>query len=414
VEFETAPLTASLVERSRTQTADGLDFHYSLVEPETPDSPAVVWEAVENPREYEQTFRPTRLPGFDGAGAVVPADDHELLGYSVAVARGEDGRWRRSVDLREWRREPVTVAAGGAVFGAYHVVADEPITPGKYENGVAGDDGFTLVVWPTDAPGPDGESAFEGRTVPELPFGGPTTWYHEADAGTEIYLVPSAERAAVPARFEFTLHNYARERVGITDGPLFKLVEGAWYRVRSGVPLAPLRVEPGETTTTTLELFGSAPMTDDYWDVGHLGGGRYAYTVYRGGHERRYAAMFDLEAPAVSPTPEAGIDVDRDDETVVVTTPEWGDADEHSPRSELTVERTDRDADRRVVAEQLFRRRFRAYRNALLAFEPGVERVVLRTDWSTVVETAGLDDLELTVAYDGERFRVAGEDPLRE
>jgi hypothetical protein len=76
----------------------------------------VVWEAVENPREYEQTFRPTRLPGFDGAGAVVPADDHELLGYSVAVARGEDGRWRRGTDLREWRREPVTVAAGGAVF----------------------------------------------------------------------------------------------------------------------------------------------------------------------------------------------------------------------------------------------------------------------------------------------------------
>ena len=47
VEFETAPLTASLVERSWTQTTDGLKFHYSLVEPETPDSPAVVWAAIE-------------------------------------------------------------------------------------------------------------------------------------------------------------------------------------------------------------------------------------------------------------------------------------------------------------------------------------------------------------------------------
>ena len=67
--------------------------------------------------------------------------------------------------------------------------------------------------------------------------------------------------------------------------------------------------------------------------------------------------------------------------------------------------------ERRVVAEQLFRRRFRAYRNTLPAFEPGVERLLLRTDWSTVDETAGLDDRELTVAYDGERFHVEGETP---
>ena len=413
VEFETAPLTASLVERSWTQTTDGLKFHYSLVEPETPDSPAVVWAAIENAQAYEQTFRPDRVPGFDGSATIVPTENHDLLGYSVGVTRGDDGRWRRNADLREWREDPVIIGAGGVVFGEYHLVAGDPITPGRYDNGPSGDVRFTVTVWPTDAPGPDGESAFEGRSVPEPPFGGPVVWYHEADAGTEVYLEPSTERVTAPGRVEFTLRNYARQRVSISDGPLFKLVEGSWYRVKSG-GVGAIEVEPGETTRTTLGLFDGQSTTDDYWYVGHLGGGRYAYTINRGGQERRYAAMFDLEAPTVSPGLEEGVDVERDGEEVVVTTPEWNDADKHSPRSELIVERTDRDADRRVVAEQLFRRRFRAYRNTLPAFEPGVERLLLRTDWSTVDETAGLDDLELTVAYDGERFHVEGENPYTE
>jgi hypothetical protein len=413
VEFETAPLTASLVGRSRTQTADGLKFHYSLVEPETPDSPAVVWAAIENAQAYEQIFRPDRVPGFDGSATIVPTENHDLLGYSVGVTRGDDGRWRRNADLREWREDPVIIGAGGVVFGEYHLVAGDPITPGRYDNGPSGDVRFTVTVWPTDAPGPDGESAFEGRSVPEPPFGGPVVWYHEADAGTEVYLEPSTERVTAPGRVEFTLRNYARQRVSISDGPLFKLVEGSWYRVKSG-GVGAIEVEPGETATTTLGLFDGPSTTDKYWYVGHLGGGRYAYIINRGGQERRCAAMFDLEAPAVSPGLEEGVDVERDGEEVVVTTPEWNDADKHSPRSELIVERTDRDADRRVVAEQLFRRRFRAYRNTLPAFEAGVERVVLRTDWSTVDETAGLDDLELTVAYDGERFHVEGENPYTE
>jgi len=380
VDFETAPLTASLVESHQVRTPDGLGFHYSLVEPETPDSPALVWAAIENRREYEQTFLPTRVPGFDGSATIVPTENHDLLGYSVGVTRGDDGRWRRNADLREWREDPVIIGAGGVVFGEYHLVAGDPITPGRYDNGSSGDVRFIVTVWPTDAPGPEGKSVFEGRAVPEPPFGGPAVWYHDADAETEVYLEPSDERVTAPARVEFTLHNHARERVDITDGPLFKLVEGAWYRVKSGVPISALEVEPGETATTTLDLFDGPSTTDEYWYVGHLGGGRYAYTANRGSQKRQYAAMFDLEAPAVSPGLEEDADIERDGEEVVVTMPERNDAGGHSARTELTFERTDADPDRGLLPEQLFRRRFRAYRNALPAFESGIERVLLRTD----------------------------------
>ena len=90
--------------------------------------------------------------------------------------------------------------------------------------------------------------------------------------------------------------------------------------------------------------------------------------------------MFDFEVPAVSPGLEEDADLERDGEEAVITMPEWSDADEHSPRTELVFERTDADPDRGLLPEQLFRRRFRAYRNALPAFEPGIERVLLRTD----------------------------------
>lgn len=56
----------------------------------------------------------------------------------------------------------------------------------------------------------------------------------------------------------------------------------------------------------------------------------------------------------------------------------------------------------------------RGYRNALPPFNDGVERVVLRADRHVVGDTVGYEELETTIAYDGERFRVEAEDSLRE
>jgi hypothetical protein len=152
---------------------------------------------------------------------------------------------------------------------------------------------------------------------------------------------------------------------------------------------------------------------EDGRGVGHLGGGRYAYRVGFGREGETHAALFDLKTPAVEPSPDDDVEIERDGDEVVVTTPLWNH-DEHPPDAELVFERTDRDPDRRLVAEQLFRRPLRGYRNALPLFEDGVERIVLRADRHVVGDTVDYDELEATVAYGGETVRVQGEDPIGE
>jgi hypothetical protein len=254
--------------------------------------------------------------------------------------------------------------------------------------------------------------------VPELPMGESTAWYHEADASTAVYLLPSAERVEAPACIEFELRNRSYERLSGNpyDWTLFKLVDGGWFRIDPWAIPQPLSyVQPGETDRSELSLFhGDAMACDEGRSVGYLGGGRYAYRVGHSRGEETQAALFDLDAPAVSPEPDDDVTVERDGEELVVTMPEWND-DEHPPQAEIVFERAeDADPDRRLIPEQLFRHPMVGFRNTLPLFAEGIERITLRTDRHVVGRTTGYDSLETTVEYEGETFHATGEDPLRE
>lgn len=437
VDFETADLTASLIgSRVGTRTDDGLVAQYALVEPATADSPAVVWAMMQNRRDYEQTFRARRIPGFgdpprgryDAVGDerlanvyLVPTENHDLIDYSVAVTRGDNGRWRLDTRPSEWLDATLTLDADEAVFGEYHLVGsrnheDAPLSAGTYDFSYR-DVGFSIALWPTETPGPDEESVFDSPDVPPLPNEGSTEWFHDADAGTEVYLEPSAERLEAPGRIDYTLYNRSRER--LSGNPhrwgLYKLVDGKWHRIEPWAYVQPLsRVPPGDTDETSLGLYhGEAVPCDDVRTVGHLGGGRYSYHVDFAHGTETYAALFDLEAPAVDPQPDEDIEVERDDDELVVTMPEWHD-DDHPPQAEIVIERASGPAERHLIPEQLFRRPMRGYRNTLPLFENGIDRITLRADRHVVGRTVGYEELEATVGYEGETFHVTGEDPLRE
>ena len=430
VDFETVPLTAALYGRRRIN--DRVTATYGISEPATVDSPAVVHALLENRGDFEETFRLRRIPGFwdppstgirdgDGTLYLAPTGNHELVGSAPEVTRDSEGRWRLAGGGREWLPETLTLAPGEAALGQYNLVADDdtstdPLGVGEYGFRYQGE-GFTIAVWETEAPGPDRASALADADVPPLPNAEEMAWFHETDASTAVYLQPSAETVEAPASIEYELRNRSHERLSGNpyDWTLYKLVDGGWFRIEPWFVNQPLaRIPPGDSDESERSLFHGEPIAcEDGRDVGHLGGGRYAYRVGFSRGAETHAALVDLDAPAVEPDPDENVEVERDGAAVTVTMPVWGD-DEHPPDAELVFERTDEPVDRRLVPEQLFRRPMGGYRNALPLFESGVERVVLRGDRHVVGDTVGYEALEATVAYRGDTFHVEGEDPLRE
>lgn len=211
------------------------------------------------------------------------------------------------------------------------------------------------------------------------------------------------------------LHNRSRERS--SGNPyrwdLYKLVDGAWFRIEPwAVPAPAATVAPGDTDESSLDLYHGDPVDcDGSRTVGHFGGGRYACHVGFGRGGETHVALFEFDAPSIQPEPD-DVAIERDGEELLVTTPAWHDED-HPPRAELDFERVDGGADHRLIPEQLFRRPMRGFGNALPLFEAGVERLRLRANRHVVGGAVGYDDLRRRVAYEDETFRVEGEDPLR-
>ncbi|ELY98057.1 hypothetical protein [Natrialba asiatica] len=429
VDFETAPLTA--VVNGSVRTDDGLVATLDFVEPATSSSPATLAAVVENGRSYEQTFEPGRLVVLDDSPAsrssgdaayLAPAADHPLAETAPPFSRDDDGRWRLDSVRDEWFPDTLTLEAEEQVECEYYLLGhyqrdSQPIQAGRYRFGRR-EGAFTVTVWPTAEPGPDGDSRFDGTDVPAIPGAenGAMRWYHEATPETPVFLEPSRESVAAPARIEFSLVNHGDER--LSGNPhqwrLYKLVDGAWHSIAPWAILDPFSwVDPGTTAASELFLYDGDPIDrEDARTIGHLGGGRYAYTVGYSAGSGTHAALFDLEAPEIRVDPEADAVIDEDGgDTLVVRLPNYEAA--RRPAT-VTIDRADSSDDagaaaERLVPEQLPRRQFRSFRNSLPLFDDGVDRVLVRTDRSTALGWFGYDEgVTRTVAYDGELFEATG------
>ncbi|EMA38212.1 aminomethyltransferase family protein [Halobiforma nitratireducens] len=420
VDFETAPLSAAVVD-GRLSTADRLSVVLDFVAPATAESPARLGAVLENRKPFAQTFRPRRLLVLDDPASgrdddrntiyLVPTADNELAETVPALERDADGRWRVESVRDDWYPKSITLGAEERVVLEFAVVghhdrSEPPIDAGTYRFSWR-DNGFSIAVWPTETPGPTDESRFAGADVPSIPDT-KTEWYHDAGQRTETFLRADAETVDTPGRIEFELVNRARE--SMSGNPyrwrLYKLVDDAWIPVYPWeFPLPLAAVTPGESDETELVLYHGEPVGRQGRTVGHLGGGRYAYTVGYSLEDETHAAMFEVDAPTLSIGPEPDAEIDRDGDTVVVRLPNYEDARRPST---VTVTRTS-SAEERLIEEQLPRRPFRAFRNTLSLFEEGVEEVRLETDRSTALRSLDFDEGETrTIEYDGDAFEATG------
>ncbi|OIB55597.1 hypothetical protein [Natrialba sp. SSL1] len=460
VDFETAPLTAVVTGSVRTE--DGLGATLDFDEPATASSPATLSGVVTNHHDYEQTFDPTRLVVLDDPPAsrssgdandavyLVPTAEHPLA-ETVPSSSQDDGRWRVDTVHGDWYPETLTLEPGERLECEYHLLghherASQPIEAGRYEFS-AQESGFAVAVWPTDAPGPDGDSQFSGTDVPALPESldeegteaADLHWYHEATPETPVYLEPDQEAVTAPARIEFDLVNHSDEF--LSGNPhrwrLSKLVAGEWHRIAPDVTPDPLSwVAPGTVTTSTLDLYDGRPIDRDRSrTVGYLGGGRYAYSVGYSADDETHAALFDLDASPLAVELESDAIVDdagngtaadrvvrlpnyedaRRPATLTVTrvgsgsTPDADASTDTEPQTGDASTDTDTDTDAHLIPEQLPRRRFRSFRNTLPLFDDdGIDRVVLETDRGTALRWFGYEEATRTVSYKGTVFEVTG------
>jgi hypothetical protein len=143
-----------------------------------------------------------------------------------------------------------------------------------------------------------------------------------------------------------------------------------------------------------------------------LGGGRYATIAGYGHATAQSGALLEIDAPPVTVVPNDDVTAQRDGETVTATSERWRSDPDSEGRSRVSlVLETTGDADRRLIAEQVMRRRYRGYRNTLAFVTADVDRVVLRTDDRTADWTVGYDDGITRFQYDEQAYRITRRTP---
>jgi hypothetical protein len=364
---------------------------------------------------------------------LVPAPDSPVAERvpEVELAHGGDGAavWRLAEPPTDWLPGSGRLPPGGTLSAPFHLVAGPPATApplDRYRAAVSEDGLATLVAWETTAPGPDAGSRFARSLLPPpLPTDRPAVWFHRATRGTRVFLMPSAERAAAPARLTVQLVNHSRQAAGANDWSVYRLRNGSWHELG---PLYGDRVArflpPGGRHRWRFELAHDGPAGggasgSGVARLGHLGGGNYAIVAGETGEELRPAALVRLDAPPLTVRPTGDARATRDGDTVRVRSDPPTD-DRPPERAVLLVERlplgggtatprpsvTPTDAAdrglRRLIAEQVMRSR--GLRNSLAFVESGVEIVRLRTSEDVVG-----DALRRVEARAGRRrFRFGG------
>lgn len=441
VQLETLPRTYALSPTSY-RTRDGAAVRLAFTRTATDQQPARVVASFSNGNPYENTFdlRRRKTPPFGNPSSdrprapdkdhshhaefgdelvFVPTDRHELVD-GAEVTYHEDGTWRSTKTFASRFPERLTLDADETVYGEYVVVGlAQGIGNGRptgiYEF-IRGDrPHLQISVWNTERPGPDETSTFEGLSVPSVADRDSMEWFHDADSTTASYVTPSVEQTAVPDRIEFTFVNHSTEATSCGHWNFYKLHEGRWYHLGPYVHTSDCRVLPaGGVEDWTVDAFHSEGFETDAERFGHLGGGTYA-VVAGYGHATKYSgAIVTLEAPPVTIEPTDGVDHERSDTTVTVTSPAWEEKAES--RATLTVTATDA-ADRLLLPEQVMTTqgtlgritRYRGLRNTLPFFTEFVDEVRLRTSELVAEDVVGYDADSVTVrvATHAQAYRVA-------
>ncbi|WP_226021962.1 hypothetical protein [Halomicrobium salinisoli] len=427
VELETGPRTVALHSGS-FHTHDAGTVVLAFDRTATADHPARLRGYLENGNDFEHTFHTEEIPGVgavhadpvgrgDGSLHLVPTEHNDLAETVPDVTRS-GGYWSLEGprDVGPWMAETYRMDPGERALLEYHLVG-EPWATGAYE--FSGDEAVLRAgVWNADSPGPDGDSRFDGRSVPSIGSGEDemtVTWYHEADADTRAFVRPSTERLELNGRAEFEAINHSPEELRCGHWYLHKLVDGEWFFVGPASHTADCRaLTPGDRKQWVLRAYGGEAVSSDEHathTAGYLGGGTYGVVAGYGLETDNSGALVELVGDSVEVVPTDGASAERDDGAVTVTT-EWYDEAEPSERDRLVLTRAE-EAGERLIAEVVMRERNRALRNALARAADDVDRVVVRTVEHAVDDAVGYDSDRRRFRFRGRAYearRSAGED----
>lgn len=432
VDLETGPRTYAL--GGGAYRDDWVSVGLQFTATATADHPATVRATLTNESDYEDTvpldWKPPfgrhtsthpREPGsryrhgseytYRASLVFAPTADNDLVETPPGVERDADGYWRAS-DVADWTPDPLRLSPGESVTADYYLVghpdgAGQGRPTGVYEFSRGRDGGLTVSVWDSERPGPEGESAFAGASVPSLPGEGETAWYHEAGPNSLSYVRPETEQTDLPAAIPFTFVNHGREGTGCGHWYFYKLVDGEWFDLGPYVRTADCRIVPpgGHKRMTLRAAHGEAlDCQGQNMTYGFLGGGRYAFVAGYGIDADRSGALVEFDAPPVEVRPTDDVSATRDGDTVRVESPRY----ESDDRRVLQVDHAE-SADERLIAEQVMDRR--GLRNTLPFFESGVETVLLKTDRATVRRASGWSDGPTRFRFDGRAYVVTTMSP---
>lgn len=357
---------------------------------------------------------------------LVPANREGLADSVPRIELAGQGEqvWRLAEPIEPWYPDAVRMRAGQRLRETFHLVAPVNATApplGRYETSDGRAVATGITAWQTSAPGPRTDSRFGDANVPTLPHVSETQWFHRADAGTRVFLRPRSERVEPPATIAAMLHNHSRESATASSWSFYKLDGGRWYDLgpylMTGVarPLA-----PGQRHTWRVAVAHDGDRPSGGFEpadaaFGYLGGGRYALAA-GSGPAGQPAALFSLDAPALTVAPSDDVTTARDGSVLTVRSGRPpGDGDAES--SVLVLERgapapttetpspsiVDQGGDGslgRLIPEQVMHSR--GLRNTLPFFEDGVETVRLET--TATVTGRATRTVRLNTGASGFRF----------
>lgn len=437
IDLETIDRTCALSPKSfRTDDDAGIALWFDRTA--TEDAPARLTGWLVNQNDYENTFDLDWIPAvgtvhsqppdgynYENVLHLAPTENNEIATSVPGVTRNEEGVWN-APDGGSWIEPTVRLDPGEHVTLEYVLVGSQDMSgrpTGTYE--FAGlHEHVQIALWETDAPGPDDDSRFDGQTVPSVEEETSIQWFHEADESTAVTLRPETELIELDGAVDFDLVFNARVSSGCGHWNFFKFVDGEWFHVApNGHNDSCRMIVPGQEEEWTLRAFnGTTVAYDDETSGcagsltrGYLGPGIYGVTVDFGHPTDESGALIELSGDEIAIEPTGGASAEQDGAEIVVTTSNHDD-DQHPPDATLIAERGEPSADAevdRIIPEQLMRDGgfglSTGLRNALAAFESGVERVVVRTDEHDVDFAVGSDATNRHVEVRGQIYELTAE-----